>query len=459
MSLTTSFELIANTALMAVSSAVLSLSLGLPIGRWLQSIPRKMRRLFGAVLVLPFVLPPFLIALALSPLQNALDIDSNFGMLWIILANAFMNIGFIARVVASTPIPRSQVEAAILDGASRYRLFWTIEIPNRISSLSSATLLVSLYSATSYGIVLVLGRGSVLTLETQIAELALRQMDLVAAGSLALFQTLLTIAMFLLSLIARTSPGAVFGKTFESGINVSRFWALPSLLMFGLVLFTAGGVLFRGLGAGLDSFDSKGFRDILNVSILEAGFNSLRNITVALLIAAPLAWLLARHRANWVLMLSGVSPVVFGLIALVGSGYLPRAISSSWLILPIVQSLFLLPLLYQIIRPARLALSSNVIDSSQLDGANSWQRFSLIELPLLRRPVSVAIAFAGLAGLGEFGASSFLAFGSQTTLPVAIMRLISRPGAENLQLAMFASSLFILIAVYIVWLVSSEKEN
>ena len=78
-----------------------------------------------------------------------------------------------------------------------------------------------------------------------------------------------------------------------------------------------------------------------------------------------------------------------------------------------------------------------------------------------KRPLtdSVAIAFAGLAGLGEFGASSFLAFGSQTTLPVAIMRLISRPGAENLQLAMFAASLFILLAVYIVWLVSSEKEN
>lgn len=418
-----------------------------------------MRRLFGAVLVLPFVLPPFLIALALSPLQTALDVDSNFGMLWIILANAFMNIGFIARVVASTPIPRSQVEAATLDGASRNRLFWTIEIPNRISSLSAATLLVSLYSATSYGVVLVLGRGSVQTLETEIAELALRRMDLAAASWLALFQTILTIAMFLLSRMAKASPGSVFGKTFESGTKVSSFWALPSFLVFGLVLLTAGGVLFRGLGSGMDSLGSQGFRDILNVSILEAGFNSLRNITVALLIAGPAAWVLAKKRAHWVLVLSGVSPVVFGLLALVGSGYLPRTVSSSWLILPVVQSLFLLPLLYQIIRPARLSLSSGVLESAQLDGANFWQRFTFIELPLLRRPVSVAIAFAGLAGLGEFGASSFLAFGSQTTLPVAIMRLISRPGAENLQLAMFASSLYILIAVYIVWLVSSEKEN
>ncbi|MCF8529191.1 MAG: ABC transporter permease subunit [Aquiluna sp.] len=457
--MTTSFELIANTALIATSSAVLALSFGLPIGRWLQQLPVRLRRGFGAILVLPFVLPPFLVALALSPLQSVLDIDSKFGMLWIILANAFMNIGFIARVVASTPIPRSQVEAAVLDGAGRGKVFWLIELPNRVSSLSAATLLVSLYSATSYGIVLVLGRGAVQTLETEIAELALRRMDLAAAGWLGLFQTLLTVAMFLLSRVAKASPGSVFGRTFESGVKVSGLWALPSLLVFGLVLYTAGGVLYRGFGAGIDSLGSQGFRDILNVSILEAGLNSLRNIITSLLIAVPIAWLISKRRSNWVLMLSGVSPVVFGLLALVGSGYLPRAISGSWLLLPIVQSLFLLPLLYQIIRPARLALSSGVIESAQLDGANAWQRFSLIELPLLRRPVSVAIAFAGLAGLGEFGASSLLAFGSQATLPVAIMRLISRPGAENLQLAMFAASLFILIAVYIVWLVSSEREN
>ena len=82
--------------------------------------------------------------------------------------------------------------------------------------------------------------------------------------------------------------------------------------------------------------------------------------------------------------------------------------------------------------------------------------FGLIELPILARPIATALAFSALGALGEFGAASFLAYGSQTTLPLAIFRLAGRPGPENLGMAMTASLLFVLLALVIVYLIARE---
>jgi len=402
-------------------------------------------------------------AVSMLPMQNQIDKHAQFGILWVVLANAFMNIGFIARIVASLRISRSQIDAAKMDGAGPLRIFWSIEMPARFSSLSGAALIVALYSATSYGIVLVLGRGLVQTLETEIADAALQRLDLNYASFLALLQTVLTIALFGLSRMFRSEPSAVFGKIAVSHNKVSKFWGVVSWAFLFLVIALLGSVIIQGLGSNfpesLGYLGSQGSRSVLNVTFVEAALNSLRNICVTLLIASPIAWWLSGKRASWILLLSGVSPVVFGLFALIGSGYLPRVISGSWLLLPFVQSLFLLPLLYQLFAPARQGLDHRVRESAQLDGANWLQRTMQIEFPLLRKPIVTAVAFAALAGLGEFGAGSFLALGDQTTLPVAMVRLLSRPGDENLQMAMLAGSFFILFAAFIVWLISSEREN
>lgn len=464
MSLTTSLGLFANTALIASTSAVLALVLGIPTGRVLQSMRPKPRRLLGAIIVVPFVLPAFLIGLSFLPLQNLSDVYTKTGMFWIALAHAFMNFGFIARVTSSVPISKDQMDAARLDGAGRIQLIRYIEMPVRLAALRSAALLVALYSATSYGLILVLGKGQVRTLETEIAIAALQNLDLGLATILAVLQTVLTLLLFLLSRSKTGTPSA-FGKLAEAQISVGIWSRILTLFLTGSVILVLGTVIVRSLtlGEGIGNYAllaTQGARDILDVTLIDAGLNSVRNILVALAIALPLGWILSKSgRGVWVLILGGVSPVVFGLLALVSSGYLPRSISGSWLVLPIVQSLFLLPLLFQILRPAREMLSRDLISASQLDGAGALQRLRFIELPLLKKPLIVATSFSALAGLGEFGASSFLSFGSQTTLPVAMVRLLSRPGSENLGMALAAGSLFILFAVCMVWLVTSEGEK
>ncbi len=374
-----------------------------------------------------------------------------------------MNIGFIARVVAASSVPKEQLEAAALDGANRLQTRLLIEIPQQLPGIASASLLVALYSATSYGLVLTLGRGEVRTLETEVSELALRQLDLNSAGLLALLQTLLTIVFFVLARKLGANPTPLFGESEHSGSRLGQLIGYFYLAIVGVVI---GNVAIRAFGLNGGIFENlanlatRGSRDILNITLLEAASNSLRNLLVSILIALPIAWLAAARKRPSLLVLIpiGISPVVVGLMFLVGAGYLPGALGNWWLV-PLAQSIFLIPLGYQILRPARQAIEPEMLEAATLDGADKIKTLAFVEAPILARPIAAAISFMALASLGEFGAASFLAYGSQATLPLAMFRLASRPGEVNLGMAMTTALIFILLALLVIYFISREKKT
>lgn len=460
--MTTSLELFATTALIALVSAFGAAVIGYPVGHWLASLPGALKRWVGAALLLPFLLPPFLVALALAPLRTG-DLDSVNGILWIIAAHLLMNIGFVARTVSSLAVPVDQHEAAQLDGASAIQTRLQVLLPQQLPGLAAATLLVALYSATSYGLVLILGRGSVRTLETEIAEAALRELDLERAGMLALLQTLLTIGLFLLARRLGAEPSPLFGDSYSPRSPSGFILGLVTLAAIGFLVWQVGNkalLLGEGFIANLELLSTRGARDVLNISLIDAGLNSLRNLLVALLISIPIAWLLSgsKRARVWYLLPIGVSPVVFGLIFLVLSGYLPQSLRGWWIV-PVVQSLFLIPLGYQILRPARQSIEPEILEAATMDGAGTLRRSLSIEIPVLTRPMTAAMAFISLASLGEFGAASFLAYGSEATLPLVMYRLISRPGEENLAMAMTAAMLFMALALLVVVAISREART
>lgn len=461
----TNLELTLTTALIAVVSAALSILLGVPFGNWLAGTGTRFQRVIGAISVVPFLLPPLLIATAIKAINPELQLNSVTGILLIVLTHALMNIGFVGRVVAGSALPKDQVEAARLDGARDSLIRKLIQLPQQKAAITGAGLLVALYSATSFGLVLLLGAGSVRTLETEMAESALQRLDLEQAAALAILQTVLTFALFLFA--RRYSKGGfTLNQISQSNLRSGSLASLISGFYLTAVFVVLGTVIFRSLDTELpfenfSNLTSQGTRSLLNVSVLEATGNSLRNMIVVLLIALPVAYLWAgRRRSSFLVLLPiGISSVVIGLGALVLSGYLPREVSSSWLVVPVVQSLIAIPLAYQILRPARRSLDAALLDAAALDGASPLQRLRLIELPLLARPLSIALAFVGMSSLGEFGAASFLAFGSQETLPLVMFRLASRPGGDNFGMAMAAGAIYILLTAWIIWLSSRPTQT
>lgn len=452
------------TALIAVMSAVVSLVLGYPIGHWLASL-RRLKRLVTSVLVVPFILPAFLLGLALRPVLGDWLDTTRIAVVALIGAHVLMNAGFIAVVTAASMTPRDQSDAAALDGASGWEIKLHIQLPQQLPALSAAGLLVALYSATSFGLVLTLGQGSIRTLETEIVTAALQRLDLPTAAGLAVVQSILTLGFFVVARKLGARPTALFGEG-EEVTGGSRWGRLLGVSLLVAIVWIVGGVFEKALTTGpglLGNFANltgRGTRDILNLSVLEAAGNSLRNLVVAGVISLVLAWWLSHKRVGLAVLLPiGISPVVIGLGALVLSGYVPASVASSWLVLPVVQSIFLTPLAFQIIAPARRAFSPDIREAARLDGAHGWKLLGWVELPVLIKPVLAAGALVSLGSLGEFGAASFLTYGSNQTLPLVMFRLMSRPGAENLGMAMAAASVFILLTVAVVWLISSTKST
>lgn len=446
-------------------SALASVAIGIPFGSWLRTLGYRSAHLIGALTLIPFLLPPLLVGLAVVGVFGELEVDSNSGMFLVIAAHVFMNFGFIAKVFAGSTIDAEQIEAARLDGASDSLIRRSIELPQQRPGLASAALLVALYSATSFGLVLTLGLGRVKTLETEIAIATLQQLDLGLAAQYAALQTLLTIAMFLASKRLHGTPSAL-DQIHKSLLRPNLFEKVLGPALVVLVFAALVAALYRaftgpGLLANLANLATKGERQMLNITVIEAGANSLRNAIVVVLLATPIAYLLASRKrpSGWVLIPIGLSPVVIGLATLALAGYLPRTLTSSWLLLPLIQVLFALPVAYQILRPAHLSINRELIEASRLDGAGRVKRISLIELPLIKKSVTLAAAFAAMVSIGEFGAASFLAFGSNETLPIVIYKLLGRPGVENLGMAMTVASIYILISAYVIWLSLKPAET
>lgn len=439
---------------------MVALAVGYPMGLWLASVSRG-RKLLTGLLLVPFVLPAFLIGLSVRPvLATALD-DPRVGIMAVIAAHAVMNAGFLAVVTAASQVPLEQRHAASLDGASPRQVRWLVEFPQQLPALSAAGLLVALYSATSFGLIVTLGQGSINTLETGIAVAALQQLDLRHAGLLAVLQSVLTLGFFALSTRLGANPTVLFGG---GHTRATRYW--PGLgvtiVVAAVIVWLIAGVVVRavtsgpGLWTNVTNLSGRGSRDLLNLTVVEAAGNSLRTLAIAVVLSLVVAWWLAGKRVGLAVLIPvGISPVVLGLGALVLSGYLPASFAASWLLLPLVHSVFLIPLAFQIVAPARRSMSPELLDAARIDGARGSQILRLIELPLLRRPVTAAAALVGLGSLGEFGAARFLTYGSDQTLPLVMFRLMARPGGDNLGMAMVAASGYIVLAIAVVWVISS----
>jgi thiamine transport system permease protein len=236
------------------------------------------------------------------------------------------------------------------------------------------------------------------------------------------------------------------------------------VIVFGLLLMPMLVVLveaFRvGDSFGLQNFENlgtRGARDLLNISVADAAVNSLRNMVVASGIAFVLgtlvSWLLVRTRQKVLdlvfLVPLGISSVVLGFGFLVSFDADWFALRSTWLIVPLAQALIALPMVIRLVYPALVSIGKEPIEQASLDGASSFATWRFVESGMIKGVLLTALGYAAIISVGEFGASSFLAYGSEGTIPTLLFRLIARPGEQNYGMAMAVSAILIVF----VWLV------
>jgi thiamine transport system permease protein len=463
------------TVWQAAVSTVCCLVLGVPGAYVLYRRKFRGQKIVRALITVPFMLPTIVVATAFSAFHKW-NTTSAF---WIVVAHVFINYSLAVRTIGSqwSELDRSTEEAAELAGAGRLRTFVSVTLPQLRGSFISATATIFLYCATSYGIILMVGGGLIHSLETDIANAAIGLLDLPRTSALALIQTLLSVVAFTISLRSGHHDVDFDG----AGDGVKRHSldkrdlpavALTTFVILGLLITPMVTIFWRalddahGIFYNFTLFDSHGYRELLNVSVAQATANSFRNMLISacisMIVGVLLAWLMGKEtRANRVfdlllLMPLGISTVVLGLGYLVTFSTPYFALRESWLAVPLIQSVMAVPLVMRIVRPAINGVAKAQLEAAATEGANRWQIWRLIEVPLIRKSLVTAAAFACLVSIGEFGAASLLAFGDQATLPTVLYALISRPGGHNYGMAMAVSALLMLFTFAVVLVVSLE---
>jgi thiamine transport system permease protein len=472
------WELVAFTLGQAAASTAVAVLAGLPIAFLLARCALPGLWLVRVAVLIPFVLPTLVVGLAFRALMP------DGGVLSIVLANAFFNVAVVARTVAGlwSHLDRRTEDAARSLGASRFRTFTAVTLPALAPAIGSAAAVVFLFCATSFGVVLVLGGAQYRTLETEIYLRTVELLDLSGAAALSLLQLAAVIAALVVGAIARRrreTALALRGRLESARRPAGGEWAVVALALgiVGLLLVPIGTLAARSVdGWSLDGYRAlagTGFPGTLQVSGVDAAMTSLRTATDATTLAVILGLIasvvlvsLGRNSTrrglveglDAALMLPlGVSAVTVGFGYLITLDKLPGDLRTSPALVPLAQAIVITPLVIRIMLPVLRSIDQRLRQAAATLGAGPVRVWREVDLPLAGRSLLSAIAFGYVVALGEFGATSFLARPDRATLPVAIGRLISRPGELNTQMAYAACTVLMLVTVAVVVLVEQLR--
>jgi thiamine transport system permease protein len=171
------------------------------------------------------------------------------------------------------------------------------------------------------------------------------------------------------------------------------------------------------------------------------------------------AWLLSQPRRGrsvlepMFMLPLGASAVTLGFAYVLSLG----SLRTSAVLVLIAHTLVALPFVVRSVLPVLQGIRPNLRESALVLGATPLKVWREIDMPIVGRALLVAAVFAFTVSMGEFGATSFIARPNSgyLTLPIAIQRYLSQPGALNFGQAMAMSA--ILMAVCTVGFIAIER--
>lgn len=447
------------TIAQALVSSGVSVVIGTPVAYALARYRFPGRYAARTLATVPFVLPSVVLGSAFAAIFSARGLFEARGSWWlVVLAHVCFNLAVVIRTVggALAGVDPSVESAAAMLGRSRPRVFLDVVLPQVRGSIAAAAAIVFLFCLTSFGVIVILGGGSVTTMEVEIWTRATRQFDLSGAAVLGIVQLLAVVVTLAAETLIRrrhrfVGAGAVH-DSFRPQTTGERSFVVAAVL----TLVTICGVPLAALGArslsvpggyGFDNWRHLGSvleGTGLRVSPFGAILNSLVYASVALAIAVPLAVVAARFTAAAhnrvfdaiVLLPLGLSATMIGLGMVILSPSLPFDLRRSFWIIPLAQTLVAVPLMTRVLIPTFRSVDPDVLDAAAVLGANARQRFWRVEVAQALPGMVAAAGLGFVICIGEFGATVFVARNDRMTVPVLVERLMARPGGAGYGQAM-----------------------
>jgi thiamine transport system permease protein len=463
------------TLLQAALSTVLSLALGaalaLALAR-LRTFPG--RALFVAALNLASVLPAIVAVFGIVAVlgragwlgrgATVFGLDPSgwlYGLPGILIAHVFFNAPLAARVFLTSleAVPGEHWRLAAHLDMSPAAIFRIIDLPVLHREATSLAALIFLLCFTSFAVVLALGGGPhTATLEVAIYEAVRFDVDFARAGLLALLQVAICVTLVLpvLALGHRPFESPVVGARLErpdASIPAIRTFDIGMLLIGAILVLPPLAAVAVSGAVALDSLVRSEVGTAFATSFAIAAGAALLALALALAIATSARTRFMRGHATAAKAMSlaggslilAIPPVAVsaGLFVILRQVVDPLASALPLIIL--VNALMALPFALRQIEPPLFLAAERYGRLADSLGITAAARMRLVEWPLLKRPLTGALAITAALSLGDLGVTAFFGSGSILTLPLL---LYQRMGAYRMaEAAAIALLLMLLVLV------------
>tara|TARA_B110000977_G_scaffold118250_1_gene152591 strand:- start:1073 stop:3289 length:2217 start_codon:yes stop_codon:yes gene_type:complete len=445
-----------NSLFLAVCVGFLTTVLGLIFALVVTRSGFKYRRAVRALTILPIITPPFVIGLALilmfglsgsitqffSELFGIQPTRWLYGLPGVMIAQvlAYTPIAFLVLIGVVEGVSPSMEEAAQTLRASRWQVFKTVSLPLMRPGLANAFLLGFIESMADFGNPLILG-GNFDVLSTEIFfAIVGAQYDQGRAAVLAIVLLGFTLTAFFAQRkwLGKKSYTTVSGKG-DSGVHplmpsglaipvlvIAAIWSTFTLTIYGMIIY---GSMVKLWGVD-NTLTFKHYVTAFSVRVTEKGWqwtgsawDSFWTTIQIATIAAPLtaavglitAYLLTRqsfrgkNAFEFGTMLSFAIPgTVIGVSYILAFNVPPIELTGTGAILVISFIFRNMPVGVRAGIASMSQLDKSLDESSLTLGANSWQTFRKIILPLLKPAILAALVYSFVRAMTAISAVIFL---------------------------------------------------
>ena len=486
-----------NSLFLAVMVGLLTTALGLVFALVVTRSGFRYKRALRALTVLPIITPPFVIGLALillfglsgsvnvylSELFGTQPTRWLYGLPGVLIAQvlAFTPIAFLVLIGVVEGVSPSMEEAAQTLRASKWQVFKTVSLPLMRPGLANAFLLGFIESMADFGNPLVLG-GNYDVLSTEIFfAIVGAQYDQGKAAVLAMVLLCFTLGAFYAQRfwLGKKSYTTVSGKG-DSGVHphmpralsvpvlvLAMIWAAFTVVIYAMIFYgsvvelwgvnntltfkhyvTAFSFRFEDAGIRWSGAAWDSFWTTLKIAAIAAPLTAIVGLITAYLLTRQT--FAGKNAFEFGTMLSFAIPgTVIGVSYILAFNVPPIEITGTGIIL-VVSFIF---------RNMPVGVRAGIASMSQLDksldessltlGANSWQTFRRVILPLLRPAILAALVYSFVRAMTAISAVIFLV---SAEYDMATSYIIGRVENNDYGLAIAYSTTLIFVMLGVVTL-------
>lgn len=474
-----------NTMIVCGSTVLFSTLISLPLAWLFTRTNLKFKNFWRTIFCLPYAVPPFIGAIAWIYLANpsngllrgiipGINIYSLSGLIFVMTA-FFYTFILINLLSSFEKIDPSLEEAARISGASSFQVFYKITLPLVVPSLFSGMLLAFLSAMANFGIAALIGNAAGITMMTTqifIFQKMASFTGLKLSGILSLGLLVITAAVFYLdhTVTKKFRFSLVTGKVARPStidLGHKHLFAQMGLALAALILFLlpVGAILIAALSKlqgnrelsnfGLQNFSTIFFKtdetyralgnsfflaiaaaigcSLIGYFLSQAGkeirpsLNKIKEAFVAIPYAVP-GTVIA---FSFILTSLSLKLPLYNTLGIILLAYMAKFLNFS----------------YRIINDGVGQIDKTLIDAAQVAGANSWQVFSRIWLPLLRPFLMASFFLVFMPAFSELTMSVLLTGPGNETIGTLIFQLQEYGDASGGGAAVLSFCVLILIVL------------